>query len=105
MPSKKAQRAKLFLPFDALKGLQEALRQKERIVIPKKSLSIDTKEELSKTISLINKGDIVEVVYYDNDEYISTKGIVSSLDFDFKSITIVTTKIYFDDILEIKIQQ
>lgn len=103
MPNNKSKRAKLFLPFDALKGLQEALREQERVIVPKKSLSIDTKEHLSKTISLIKKGDIVEIVCYDNDEYVSIKGIVSFIDFDFKSITVVTNKIYFDDIIDIKL--
>ena len=31
----RAQRAKQFAPFAALKGFEEALREKERIIIPK----------------------------------------------------------------------
>ena len=38
----KVARAKQFLPFDALKGLQEALREKEREYEEKKDLSEDT---------------------------------------------------------------
>ena len=36
---KKADRAKLFIPFDALKGLKEALREKEKVLCEKKELT------------------------------------------------------------------
>ena len=41
----KLERAKIFLPFDALKGFQEALREKEKILVDKKILSIGEKEK------------------------------------------------------------
>ena len=44
----KLERAKIFLPFDALKGLKEALREKEKILVDKKILSIEEKEKISK---------------------------------------------------------
>lgn len=37
-------RAKQFMPFAALKGYEEALRAKEKIVVPKVELSEDIKE-------------------------------------------------------------
>ena len=39
-------RARQFLPFDALKGFNEAIRAKEKIVVPKVELSDDKKDEL-----------------------------------------------------------
>ena len=45
-------RAKQFLPFDALKGLQEALREKEIAYEEKKELSEETLAELNKSIYL-----------------------------------------------------
>ena len=35
----RANRAKQFMPFDALKGFREALAEKERVTVPKKELS------------------------------------------------------------------
>lgn len=60
----KADRAKLFLPFDALKGFREALAEKERIVVPKTELSEDRKEELDRLLHQIKPGDIITVVYF-----------------------------------------
>lgn len=37
-----AERAKQFMPFAALKGYEEALRAKEKVVVPKMELSSDT---------------------------------------------------------------
>ena len=39
-------RAKQFMPFAALKGLEEALEKKEKIVVPKAELCDDYKEQL-----------------------------------------------------------
>ena len=35
----RSNRAKQFMPFDALKGFREALEEKERILVPKRELS------------------------------------------------------------------
>lgn len=48
----KADRAKIFMPFDAVKGFREALAEKERIIVPKTELSEERKEELD--LSLIH---------------------------------------------------
>ena len=44
----RAERAKQFMPFAALKGYEEALREKEKIVVPRIELSEEMKEELEK---------------------------------------------------------
>ena len=46
-------RARQFLPFDALKGLQEALREKEIELDERKELSEESIEELSKNLQQI----------------------------------------------------
>ena len=70
-------RAKQFMPFAALKGYENALREKEKIVVPKIELSEDMKEELDVTLKEVQLKDIVTVVYYDTDEYIKITGMVS----------------------------
>ena len=49
------ERAKQFMPFDAMKGLNEALRAKEerRTRVERKQLSEDMAEELSRVLNRI----------------------------------------------------
>lgn len=95
-------RAKQFMPFAALKGYEEALREKEKIVVDKKELSAERKDELDNIIHFISKQDMVTVIYYDKNEYIKITGLVSKLDFDSKFLQVVDTKIEFDNIFSIE---
>ena len=60
-------RAKQFLPFDALKGLQEALREKEIEYEEKKDLSEDTLNELNNKFNQIDNGSFVKITFSDYD--------------------------------------
>ena len=66
-------RAKQFMPFDALKGLQDALRLKEykHERIEMGDLSEDTILKISDTLSSLKKYDKVEIKIYD-DGHIKT---------------------------------
>lgn len=63
-PMPASRRAKQFAPFDALKGLKEAIAEKERIPTPRRILAEDALAELNQKISQLRKGTIVTVVYY-----------------------------------------
>ena len=97
------ERAKIFSPFDALKGLQDALRLQEKIAENKVELGEDRELELNKKISSLVKGDNVTIKYYYGIEYIETSGIVKKVDDVNKNIQLLSTKINFDDILDIEI--
>ncbi len=94
-------RAKQFVPFAALKGYEEALRAKEKVVVEKIELSEEKKEELDYKLHQIQKNDIITVVYFYKDEYIKLEGMVSRLDTDARILKIVNTKIPFEDIYEL----
>ena len=96
-------RAKQFMPFSALKGLDEALKAKEKIVVPKVELSPEMAEELNYKMHLLEKGKIATVVYFNKDEYLKTTGMVARIDETSRILQIVNTKIQFDDILDIDI--
>ncbi len=96
-------RAKQFMPFSALKGLDEALRAKEKIVVSKVELSPEMAEELNYKMHLLEKGKIATVVYFNKDEYLKTTGMVARIDETSRILQIVNTKIQFDDILDIDI--
>ena len=99
------QRASQFIPFDALKGFQEALRQKEKEFeyTDKKDLSEEIIEQISEILSTIDKNDNIKVKYYKNRKYEKIIGKVKEISSIKKRIVFYDdTKIYFTDILEIK---
>ena len=98
-------RAKIFLPFDALKGFREALKKQEKIKVDKKVLSTYQKEEIMKTIKSAKLGSIINLEYYstiDND-YLSLEGVLTKIDDFNKSITIVKKEILMEDIYKIRL--
>lgn len=54
-----AQRAKQFAPFAALKGFEEALRAKEKIIVPKIELTEESMEDLNRKLLCIEKKDMI----------------------------------------------
>ena len=64
----RAQRAKQFAPFAALKGFEEALREKERIIVPKVELYEEKKAEIDSILRNKKKQDSITVIYYNNEE-------------------------------------
>lgn len=95
-------RAKQFMPFDALKGLRAALAEKERVIVGKRELSEEQKEELDRKLKRIEKQDIITVEYFDNDEYVRVRGMVSGLDLSGRILKIVNQKISFDTISDLQ---
>lgn len=96
------ERAKQFMPFAALKGYEDALRKKEKIIVPKIEISEERKEELDLILHQVHKNDIITVTYFYKEEYLEITGMVSRLDVDARVLKIVNTKIPFEDIYEIK---
>lgn len=99
----KVSRAKQFMPFDALKGLREALAAKEHIVVPKIELSEEMLEDLDRKFSLLLPGMMVTIVHYDRDEYVKTTGMIARISTSSRQIQVVNTKIFLDDIKSIEI--
>lgn len=99
---KREERAKQFMPFDALKGFREALLEKERIVVPKRELSEEQKEELDKKFRQIHKKDMITAEYFQKGEYVKVTGMVSGIDETSRLLRVVNTKIPFDDISDLQ---
>lgn len=98
-------RAKQFMPFAALKGYEEELRKKEKIVVPKIELSEERKDELDRQFIKIRKKDIVTAVYFCRGEYLKVTGMVSRIDTDARLLVIVNTKIPFEDLYDITLDK
>lgn len=95
-------RAKQFMPFDALKGFREAMAEKERIIVPKRDLSDEQKEELGRKIRQIQKKDIITVEFFQNREYMRVTGMVTRIDGASRVLEIVNTRIAFTDISDLR---
>ena len=95
-------RAKQFLPFDALKGFRKALEEKEKNYENKKDLSDDYFHNLDIKIKNIKKDMNVRIKYYHDLEYIETTGVIRKIDNLSRYIVLLNSKISFDDILDIE---
>lgn len=97
-------RAKQFMPFDALKGLSDALRLKEyehdRVL--KSDLSEEKIEEISKVLASIKKNDLVEVAYFRDGHYFCEKG-KCNIDIVNRKLYLPLVTIDFEEIFEIKL--
>ena len=98
----RADRASQFMPFAALKGFEEALRAKEKIVVEKSELSEEALEYLDYQINNLEPGTMVTVIYFDDGQYLKKTGLVSKINREARYLTIVTTDISFDDLKEIR---
>ena len=76
------ERAKQFIPFDAMKGLTEALkvREERRSRIERKQLSKDMAARISSALSRIEAGTSVRIVFFCDGHYIDIEGSVSEKD-------------------------
>ena len=97
------ERAKQFMPFAALKGYPDALRKKEKIIVPKMELSEEYEEELDRRLRQVRKNDIVTAVYFHRGEYLKMTGMVSRIDATARVLKIVNTKIAFGDMYDIHV--
>ncbi len=95
-------RAKQFMPFEALKGFREAMAEKERIIVPKRDLSDEQKEELGRKIRQIQKKDIITVEFFQNRQYMRVTGMVTRIDDASRILEIVNTRIAFTDISDLR---
>jgi len=66
----RSKRAAQFAPFDALKGLQEALKLKEyeHARIQRIDVSEEESQRISDILNTIEKCDLVEVKYYNEED-------------------------------------
>lgn len=98
---KKADRARQFLPFNSLRGYYDLVKKAEIVRSKRKVLAEEEAMLLSNKLSLVKRGMLVKVTYYQDYGYISLEGMVSNIDLVYKTITIVSKKILIDDIIDI----
>ena len=98
-----ADRAKQFMPFAAVKGLEEALERKRREMLwqERKSLSEEMQEALNEAICALKKGDFRSLTVYRAGEYLRFSGKLEKIDRMGNCLFVSGERIAFEDLLEI----
>lgn len=117
-----ADRAKIFMPFAALKGYEEAIEEKQKLMTARMELSEEKKEELDVQLHELSErladGRTAEVTvrYYVKDErasqeeqtelgnYIDVAGKLKKIDTFFDQIIVEEQTIALKDIFSITIR-
>ncbi len=99
-------RAKQFAPFEALKGLREALRKKEEQAESLKKIEISDEKttEIQKELCKVQKGDKVYIKFFNKGVYQIICGTVTKNNFAYKFMIVDDVKVFFDDVYEISIE-
>ena len=100
-----AERAKQFAPFDAMKGLQEALRDREErhARVERHEISEEQIEKNSSVLVKLTKGTRIIIDYYFAFHDITKEGRITEISTAFRYLKLNGEKIYFDDIYCIRI--
>ena len=95
------------MPFDAMKGLKEALAEREErhSRVEKRELSEDTIEHISTMLSRLEVGMEATIEHYRACHDVVSKGIVKGIDLVYKYVLLNAEKIYFENIYDIKIRE
>ena len=96
----RAERAKIFAPFDAMKGLQEALRDREErhLRVERHEISEEEIEHNSRVLAKLARGMKVEISCYCAFHDVVKRGRVTDIDVTFHKLKLDGEQIYYDDI-------
>lgn len=97
------ERARQFMPFAALRGYYDLIREAEYVPEPRRPITEERSRKLSETAARIHNRNLVHAVYYNGSAYVSITGVVSQISCDLRTIRIVKTTINFNDLWELEL--
>ena len=100
-------RAKQFLPFDAMKGLKEAMERQEELLsrVEKTELGEEDAERLSLALSQVERGDAVRLTVFLGGHYRTLTGTVTHFDPVRRLLTLEGRTLPFDDLTSLEVLQ
>ena len=100
MPMNRADRAKQFAPFDALRGLREALAKKEEEHErqEKRELSEEEQASIEQALVELTRGDEAEALCFEDGKYVKVVRTVVRVDTNFRYLQIGEGKIAFSNL-------
>lgn len=101
-----SQRAKQFMPFSAVVGLDKAIRRKEYELglVDKKEFSEEAAEEINQKLKRLRPGDMCTVIFFSEGEYTTAKGIFKKFDSIEKVLILDEEKISTENIGDIEFE-
>lgn len=108
-----SERAKIFSPFAALKGYEDAVAAKRLRRVDRVILSEEEQASINEVLCALKRHDMVSVTHfvtapgtdgsggYAEGAYVVTTGALENMDAVYKVMTVHGQKIRFDDILEV----
>ena len=101
-PRRHAERAAQFMPFAALTGYYDLVRERERVSEPRREPSEEEAARISAELAAMRKGQLVRMTHYEHDAYVTTEGIVTGVDPVARELTVVRRRIRFDDVWSVR---
>lgn len=100
------ERAKQFMPFDAMKGLSEALRDREErhLRVEKREITDEAADNISCILSRLERGMRAEIEYHHAFHDLRAEGMITDISYAYKFLKLDDCKIYFDEIYDIMIK-
>lgn len=97
-----ADRAKQFMPFSPLNGLDESLAEREKIKEERVYLGEDAQLELNRKLLGIEPGEYIAVEYYRAGRYVCARGTVTKIDMNTRRLILGEVRIPLDDLKDIQ---
>lgn len=93
------------MPFDAMKGLQEALREREERYsrVEKHDISEEQAEKNSRLLAKLERGDKVALECYRDFHDVNIEGHITAISITFGYLKIDDEKIFFEDIYAVEL--
>lgn len=97
----KHSRARQFIPFAALKGYINLIKEQEKIKLKKREVKKLSDDELAHKIKQIKELKICEIIYITDGKIVKTSGIISKINFNEKWLICIKNKINFENIIDV----
>ena len=102
-------RAKIFAPYQALKGFGDAVRAKDAVYVPRMELPADRQEQLDRQLRGLRRQDRVSVTWFlarpgdpsGRGQYVTAAGTVERIDMYARLLWVGAQPVPFSDITEI----
>ena len=107
---RRGDRAKIFAPYDALKGFSDSVKEKDRVYFPRILTTEFIQEGINRRLTGLNRRDTVVVVYFvsmqrtaeeDLGEYRTAAGTVLRVDAVERKLVLDCLTVPFEDIVSL----
>jgi hypothetical protein len=100
-----SERAKIFQPFNPLRGLAQARAAAEKVPVPEAEISPERMAQINETLQRLEKRCMVTVIYYDHLQqvYLKKEGMLAAISPESRFLQVGGVKIPIDDLYDIEI--